>query len=100
GFNFEFGPQVGFNVAAKGNSTTTITGCDFDQTLEQDEDNDVISTVDFGVSIGAGYVMENGLNFGLQYGRVLTSVYDFEDANGDKAKAFNSVISLGVGYTF
>lgn len=100
GLNFEFGPQVGFNVAAKGKSTTTITGGEFDQTLEQDEDIDGISTVDFGVNIGAGYEMENGLNFGLRYGRGLTSVYDFEDANGDKAKAFNSVISLGIGYTF
>ena len=101
GLNFEFGPQVGFNVAAKGKSTTTTTGAgDFDGTVETEGDIENISTVDFGVNIGAGYEMANGLNFGLRYGRGLTSISDIEDNNGDKAKVFNSVISLGVGYTF
>ena len=92
GLNFEFGPQVGFNVGAKGK----VEG--LDGSIESDwEDN---ATVDFGVNIGAGYEMANGLNFGLRYGRGLTSVSDAEDADGDKFKIYNSVISLGIGYTF
>lgn len=92
GLNFEFGPQVGFNVGAK----SKVEGPD--GSIEGDwEDN---ATVDFGVNIGAGYEMTNGLNFGLRYGRGLTSVSDAEDANGDKFKVYNSVISLGIGYTF
>ena len=92
GLNFEFGPQVGFNVGAKGK----VEGPD--GSIEGDwEDN---ATVDFGVNIGAGYEMANGLNFGLRYGRGLTSVSDAEDADGDKFKIYNSVISLGIGYTF
>ncbi len=98
GLNFEFGPQVGFNVAAKGKADVDSGVEILDGGYEGDLDH--IQTVDFGVNIGAGYEMKNGLNFGLRYGRGLTSVYDLEDENGDKAKVFNSVISLGVGYTF
>lgn len=100
GLNFEFGPQVGFNIAAKAKGESTVTDGDSSITTEYDDDIDNISTVDFGVNIGAGYEMSNGLNFGLRYGRGLTSISDIEDDNGDKAKVFNSVISLGVGYTF
>ncbi len=92
GLNFEFGPQVGFNVAAKYKAEAAGES--------EEGDIDDVSTVDFGVNIGAGYEMSNGLNFGLRYGRGLTSLYDVEDVNGDKYKVYNSVISLGVGYTF
>ncbi len=92
GLNFEFGPQVGFNVAAKYKAEAAGES--------EEGDIDDVSTVDFGVNIGAGYEMSNGLNFGLRYGRGLTSLFDVEDVNGDKYKIYNSVISLGVGYTF
>ena len=92
GLNFEFGPQVGFNVAGKGK----VEGPD--GSIEGDLEN--VAPVDFGVNIGAGYEMPMGLNFGIRYGRGLTSVSDAEDLDGDKIKAFNSVISLGIGYSF
>ncbi len=93
GLNFEFGPQVGFNVASKvkvdGSGADIIEGdYDFDEVYLRD-----VETVDFGVNIGAGYEMENGLNFGIRYGLGLTDIAKDYDAK-------NSVISLGVGYTF
>lgn len=102
GFNVEFGPQVGFNVSAKGKSTHTISG-DLEGangSTETKYDLEDVPSIDFGVNIGAGYEMANGLNFGLRYGRGLTSISENEGDKEDKIKAFNSVISLGVGYTF
>ncbi len=92
GLNFEFGPQVGFNVGAKGK----VEGGD--SSFEGDIDD--VSGVNFGLNIGAGYELPMGLNFGIRYGRGLNSVYTLEDTNGDKFKIYNSTIALGVGYTF
>src|SRR5690606_23637029 len=97
GLNFEFGPQVGFNVGAK-NKLESDGNLDLFDNEGTTDISDNVSTVDFGVNIGAGYEMTNGLNFGLRYGRGLTSVFDVEDENGDKAKVFNSAVSLSVGY--
>lgn len=92
GLNFEFGPQVGFNVGSK---------YKIEAAGESEEgDIDDMTPVVFGVNIGAGYEMPMGLNFGIRYGRSLNGVYDAEDLDGDKIKAFNSVISLGIGYSF
>lgn len=95
GLNFEFGPQVGFNVAAKSKTKTTIsgTGTDLDGTTETEGDIDDVETVDFGLNIGAGYELPMGLNFGIRYNHGLTEIIKDSDLK-------NSVISLGVGYTF
>jgi hypothetical protein len=93
GLNFEFGPQVGFNVGSKvnvdGSGTELVDGdYDFDEVYGND-----VETVDFGLNIGAGYEMPMGLNFGVRYGLGLTDIVKDADAK-------NSVISLGIGYSF
>lgn len=93
GLNFEFGPQVGFNVASKvkvdGSTLEIADGTyDFDEVYGEDPE-----TVDFGVNIGAGYELPMGLNFGLRYSLGLTDIMKDSDAK-------NSVFSLGVGYSF
>jgi len=93
GLNFEFGPQIGFNVGAKAKGDSTITDGDTTVTSSYDEDIDDIETVDFGLNIGAGYEMPMGLNFGIRYGLGLTEFVKDSDMK-------NSVISLGIGYTF
>lgn len=94
GLNFEFGPQIGFNVGGKQDVTTTITGAGpLDGTTTTKSDIEDIETVDFGVNIGAGYELPMGLNFGLRYTHGLTDVWKDSDVK-------NSVIALGVGYTF
>lgn len=93
GLNFEFGPQVGFNVGAKNETTMKISNNDGTITTESDRDIENIETVDFGLNIGAGYELPMGLNFGLRYTHGLTNIVKDVDAK-------NSVIALGIGYTF
>ncbi|HLV23683.1 MAG TPA: porin family protein [Moheibacter sp.] len=93
GLNFEFGPQIGFNVAAKAKGDSTATTEDTTISTSYDEDIDDIETVDFGLNIGAGYEMPMGLNFGIRYGLGLTEIVKDSDMK-------NSVISLGIGYSF
>lgn len=93
GLNFEFGPQVGFNVASKvkvdGSAFDLADGdYDFDEVYGEDPE-----TVDFGVNIGAGYELPMGLNFGIRYTHGLTDIVKDVDMK-------NSAISLGIGYTF
>lgn len=93
GLNFEFGPQVGFNVGAKYKTTAIATNSEGTVTTESDGDIDDIETVDFGLNIGAGYELPMGLNFGLRYTHGLTDIVKDRDVK-------NSVIALGIGYTF
>lgn len=87
GLNFEFGPQIGFNVASK--VKVDDESYDFDEAYPGSE----VETVDFGLNIGAGYELPMGLNFGVRYGLGLTEIVKDSDLK-------NSVISLGIGYTF
>lgn len=94
GLNFEFGPQVAFNVAGKQKVKNTITGAGpLDGTTEVSSDIDDLETIDFGLNIGAGYELSNGLNFGIRYTHGLTEVIKDSDLK-------NSVFALGIGYTF
>jgi len=93
GLNFEFGPQIGFNIASKvkvdGSAFDIADGTyDFDEVYGED-----VETVDFGLNIGAGYELPMGLNFGIRYSHGLTDIIKDSDSK-------NSVIALGVGYTF
>lgn len=90
GFNAEFGPQIGLNVIDK----VKYDGTEDDGTYDFEEVfGDSAETIDFGVNIGAGYEMENGINFSARYGIGLTDV--IKDVDGK-----NSVFSFGIGYTF
>lgn len=93
GLNFEFGPQVGFNVNAKGEYDETIIIGDVETTSSYSGKIDDVQSVDFGLNIGAGYEFDNGLNLGVRYTHGLTDVV--KDVKGK-----NSVIGFGVGYSF
>lgn len=94
GLNFEFGPQVAFNVSGKRKVKNTITGAGpLDGTTEVSSNIDDLETIDFGLNIGAGYELSNGLNFGIRYTHGLTEVIKDSDLK-------NSVFALGIGYTF
>lgn len=93
GLNFEFGPQIGFNVTAKSKGDYSYSDGTESYSDSLDYDIEDAETIDFGLNIGAGYELNNGLNFGLRYGLGLTDVVKDSDVK-------NSVFSFGVGYTF
>lgn len=63
-------------------------------------------TIDFSLNIGSVYELDNNLNFTLRYSFGLTTIGDLEPGEFIKTltselpNSKNSVLSLGVGYTF
>ena len=82
GFSLEAGPQVGFLLSAKNEGLN----------VKQNFKN-----VDFGLNVGLGYKLENGLNFGARYNFGLS---DINDVKGVSNKTRSSVLQASVGYFF
>lgn len=84
--NFEFGPQIGFVLK---NEITTKSEVFGEISGEPD------SNIDLGVNIGLEYNVYQGLGVGVRYNTGLTKIVkDSEHKNS------NSVISLGLSYSF
>jgi hypothetical protein len=82
GLSLEAGPQIGFLLSAK------------------DDGKDVknnFNNIDFGVNLGLGYKLENGLNFGVRYNLGLSNINNIE---GSSNKLRNGVVQATVGYSF
>ena len=58
GFSLEAGPQIGFLMSAK---MKAESGGDSEEIDVKDD----LKSIDFGINFGAGYKLENGLNFCL-----------------------------------
>jgi hypothetical protein len=88
GFNVQAGPQVGFLVADKyeagGNSG------DLSDTWGVD-----MNGIDFGLNLGLGYDLENGLGVDARYDIGMSQI-----TKEDNADSKNSVIQVAVSYTF
>lgn len=81
GLNIHAGPQIGILVSATDD--------------DGDDISDGMKSTDFGIAAGAGYELESGLNFFARYSTSLSSVSDNDDID-----MMNSVISIGVGFSF
>lgn len=85
GLSIEAGPQIGFLISAKS---------EFDG---EDEDiKDGLNGIDFGIDLGLGYKLDNGINFGARYNLGLSDIED----EFDDYKVHNSVFQISVGYWF
>ena len=85
GLSLEAGPQLGFLLSSKQEDNG-----------ETDDLKDVTKSTDFGLALGVGYKMENGLHFGLRY--YLGS--DVNDIDTDSEEFKNRVFQVSVGYFF
>jgi opacity protein-like surface antigen len=81
GLNLQAGPQVAFKIGTA-----------------EDELDEFTESIDFGLGIGGGYEMTNGLMFDVRYNLGLSNV--FEDVDGESSDNKNTGIMLGVGYRF
>ena len=82
GLSIEAGPQIGFLLSAK------------QENLKVKES---YNAVDFGVNLGVGYKLENGINFGVRYNLGLSDINDIDDFT-DKNKI--NVVQVSIGYNF
>ena len=82
GLSLEAGPQIGFLLSAKNEGTDV---------------KDTFKTLDFGVNVGLGYKLDNGLNFGARYNLGLSNL---NDVSGSSDKFRNGVLQVTVGYSF
>jgi len=86
GLSVEAGLQIGLLLSAE-----------LEDDGESDDIKDALKSTDFGVAFGAGYKLENGVNFGLRY--ILGS--DINDEIGDGGEQLkNRVFQISVGYFF
>lgn len=79
GLNVQAGPQFAFNVTAKNH-------------IEDIKEN--VKSFDFGLGLGAGYELSNGMFFDTRYNIGLSKV----NKEGDASR--NGVLQLSVGYKF
>lgn len=96
-FNFEVGPQVGFNIYAsnKAKLDTNIAGENIISETKTDI-SDNVEKVDFGVVGGIGYNITDNVNVGARYYLGLQDTFK-SNANFD---AKNHGFTFGVGYSF
>lgn len=92
GFNFQFGPQVGFLLSAK----TDVDASEIGAGTAEEDVKDLFESVDFGLNVGLGYKLESGLNFDARYNFGLTKINAVDGTGTNK----NGVFQLSVGYFF
>jgi len=90
--SLEAGPQIGFLLSAKYDTETSFNG----NTVSDSGDmKDQFNSTDFGLNVGAGYKMENGLFINLRYTLGLSDIDKDENSTSK-----NNSIQFGVGYFF
>ena len=101
GFSLEAGPQIGFLMNSEIEMKLTASGAGVSESISVTEDlKDHIKGIDFGLNLGVGYKMENGLNFGARYNLGLSDANDDPEFFESDSSFKNSVIQVSVGYFF
>lgn len=89
GFSVEAGPNIGFLV----NSEVEAEGVSVDT-------SEFFSEFDYGLNIGLGYKLFNGIFFQGRYNFGLANVVDDDEDTDLDVKWRNSIFQLSVGYMF
>lgn len=79
GLSLQAGPEIAFKIGT-----------------EEDALDEVTKSMDFGLGLGAGYELSNGLMFDARYNLGLQNIYDGE---GD-FEIKNTGLQIGLGYRF
>ena len=84
----EAGPQIGFLIKSerKYQNNTIIRNS-----------KDLFKPIDYGVNLGVGYKLDEGVNFAMRFNFGLSNIYDLENSDDDWK---NRVLQASVGYTF
>lgn len=86
--SLEAGPQIGFLIKSerKYQNNTIIRNS-----------KDLFKPIDYGVNLGVGYKLDEGVNFAMRFNFGLSNIYDLENSDDDWK---NRVLQASVGYTF
>lgn len=91
--SLELGPQLGILVSSK--IKQTLTGQTSGQTRSNDNDGDFYNSIDYGINIGAGYVISKNISAEIRYNIGLSDI-STQASNESK----NSVFSISACYKF
>lgn len=96
-FNFELGPQIGFNMYASNKATfdTNLSTENYNRSVKTDL-SDYVEDIEYGVVGGIGYNITDNVNFDVRYYLGLSDA--FKDGVNTDAK--NHGFTFGVGYSF
>ncbi|MGO1752571.1 MAG: porin family protein [Psychroflexus sp.] len=106
-FSVIAGPQISFLTSAKadfdevytittGGSTTVET-----ESISDLDIKDALKSIDFGLNLGLGYKLDNGLNFEARYNLGLMNIDDSPTEAGDPETSIkNGVIQVSLGFMF
>ena len=83
------GPYVGFNIAGQDKTGDVKTDIKFGSNADETK------VVDYGANLQLGYKLANGFLINAGYGLGLANL-----SNVDALKAYNRVLSFGVGFEF
>lgn len=104
-FRIEVGPQFGYLLSAKleDDSSSNSNG-DIDNlpttnkfAANSEDVKEEVKSFDFGLNIGASYILKNNINLSLRYYLGLANGNDLDGNNGDFK---NSVFQLSASYFF
>lgn len=100
GFNLHVGPSLGLLLGSKvtGESTTTVAG--ETTTVDIDDDGtDGRNGFEFGLALGANYMLPSGLGFGVRYTRAFTDVLEDTDFGGVTFNQNYNLVRVNISYT-
>ena len=97
GFSLEFGPQVGYLLSVKTETNHTVDG---EIVSEISKTKDGLNVIDFGVNIGLGYKLQNGIFFNSRFNLGLNAINKKIEHQLYYKKHKNEVLQFSVGYFF
>ncbi|GGF05708.1 porin family protein [Hymenobacter cavernae] len=105
GLYFELGPQVGYMVASKAETTkeykyTATSGvADYKSESGADKAKEDLASFDIGAVAGLGYQTAGGFSIGVRYNQGLKTLFDTKDVSAkNEPKAFNRAFTAQVGF--
>ena len=82
GLSLQAGPEIAFKAGG-------------------DDIKDFVTSMDYGLGVGAGYELSSGLMFDVRYNLGLADINDFPDGSGFEDAKLNTVsFNIGLGYRF
>lgn len=103
GLYFELGPQVGYMVASKQETTLTVkydgNKSDMVTKSPSNKAKEDLASFDIGGVAGLGYQTEGGISIGVRYNQGLKTLFDTKNVSAkNEPKAFNRAFMVQVGY--